>query len=56
MYSVDYGRVSETIAAHDDAVSCLCLRGENLLSGSWDSTVKVYFILITKSSIYHLIS
>ena len=41
MYSVDYGRVSETIAAHDDAVSCLCLRGDNLLSGSWDSTVKV---------------
>eukprot|EP00026_Physarum_polycephalum_P001800 Phypoly_transcript_01803.p1 GENE.Phypoly_transcript_01803~~Phypoly_transcript_01803.p1 ORF type:complete len:984 (+),score=105.94 Phypoly_transcript_01803:185-3136(+) len=44
VYSVDYGRVSETIAAHDDAVSCLCLRGDNLLSGSWDSTVKLWKI------------
>jgi factor associated with neutral sphingomyelinase activation len=44
VYSVDYGRVSETIAAHDDAVSCLCMRGDNLLSGSWDSTVKLWKI------------
>jgi len=44
IYSVDYGRVSETLAAHDDAVSCLCLRNENLISGSWDSTVKLWKI------------
>lgn len=42
VYSIDYGRVSETIAAHDDAVSCLCLRNDNLISGSWDSTVKLW--------------
>jgi len=39
---VDYGRASETVPAHDDAVSCLCLNGDTLVSGSWDSTVKVW--------------
>jgi len=42
VYSVDYGRVSETVTGHDDAVSCLRLRGDSLISGSWDSTVKLW--------------
>ncbi|KAH3744075.1 protein FAN [Pelomyxa schiedti] len=42
MYSVDCGRVSDYLCAHDDAVSCLCMRGDVLLSGSWDTSVKVW--------------
>ncbi len=32
----------DEIAAHDDAVSDLCLRNDFLVSTSWDATVKVY--------------
>jgi factor associated with neutral sphingomyelinase activation len=41
-YSVDYGSVLDTIGGHDDAVSCLCLRGTVLASGSWDATVRLW--------------
>lgn len=41
MYSVESGRVTDSIYAHDDAVSCISLKGDVLASGSWDSTVKV---------------
>lgn len=42
LYSVPYGRVLDTLSAHDDAVSCLALAapGDVLVTGSWDSTVK----------------
>ncbi|KAH7301797.1 hypothetical protein KP509_23G043600 [Ceratopteris richardii] len=32
-----------TIAAHDNTVSCLCLCGEKLYSGSWDGSIKEMF-------------
>ena len=42
LYSVDFGRVSETISAHDDAVSCVQLLGDQIITGSWDSTVRLW--------------
>ncbi|KAL6073187.1 NSMAF [Balamuthia mandrillaris] len=45
MYSIDYGRVIDSLLAHDDAVSCLGLHGEELLSGSWDASLKLWGIL-----------
>jgi len=42
LYSVEFGRVSETIPAHDDAVSCVQILGEQVISGSWDSTVRLW--------------
>eukprot|EP01137_Pigoraptor_chileana_P021867 Opistho-2@86107 len=41
-YSVEYGRVLEKKQLHDDAVSALCLRGGRLVTGSWDSGVRVW--------------
>jgi factor associated with neutral sphingomyelinase activation len=43
-YSVDYGRVNDTLTAHDDAVQCLALSESTLASGSWDSTLKTWAI------------
>ena len=41
-YSIECGMPRDGgVAAHDDAVSSLSLRGDKMLSGSWDSTVKV---------------
>lgn len=42
LYSVDYGRVLDTLSAHDDAVSCLAMKEDRVASGSWDSTIKVW--------------
>jgi factor associated with neutral sphingomyelinase activation len=41
-YSIDYGRVVDSHYAHDDAISCMALCDDVLVSGSWDSTVKVW--------------
>jgi factor associated with neutral sphingomyelinase activation len=41
MYSIESGRVLDTLAAHDDAVSCLGLKNDVVVTGSWDATVKV---------------
>ncbi|XP_001651497.2 protein FAN isoform X1 [Aedes aegypti] len=44
IYNLDYGKISQVIAAHDDAVSCLStVKGcEVLVSGSWDCSVKIW--------------
>jgi factor associated with neutral sphingomyelinase activation len=42
LYSLDQCRISDTLAAHDDAVSSLVIDKDILISGSWDSTVKVW--------------
>jgi len=42
LYSIDYGKVLDTLYAHDDAVSCIRLASDLLISGSWDSTVKIW--------------
>lgn len=42
VYSVECGRVLDTVPAHDDAVSCVHVQGERVLSGSWDATVKLW--------------
>lgn len=44
-YSVEYGRVIDTVNAHDDAVTRLCFSSNGcgyLLSSSWDATVKLW--------------
>jgi len=42
IYSIEYGRVLDTIAGHDDAVSCILLQGSVLVTSSWDSTIKIW--------------
>ncbi|XP_028392732.1 protein FAN-like isoform X2 [Dendronephthya gigantea] len=42
IYSVEYGRVTDTVRGHDDAISCLCWNDGILVTASWDSTVKVW--------------
>lgn len=42
IYNMDFGRVSDTLCGHDDAVSCLRLSSDKLLSGSWDASVKLW--------------
>eukprot|EP00475_Leptophrys_vorax_P040530 TRINITY_DN7526_c0_g1_i1.p1 TRINITY_DN7526_c0_g1~~TRINITY_DN7526_c0_g1_i1.p1 ORF type:complete len:744 (-),score=177.26 TRINITY_DN7526_c0_g1_i1:1856-3871(-) len=44
LYSMAFGNISNTVRAHDDAVSALhlCEKSNQLVSGSWDSTVKVW--------------
>lgn len=41
---MDYGRVTETVQAHEDAITCLCfgLKSKLLVSGSADCTVKFW--------------
>ncbi|KAI0217873.1 Protein FAN [Lamellibrachia satsuma] len=41
IYSLEFGHTLQTLDAHDDAVSALCLHDNLLVSSSWDSTVKV---------------
>jgi factor associated with neutral sphingomyelinase activation len=41
-YSVDFGRIVDTLPAHEDAVSAIDLSDQHLVTGSWDSTVKVW--------------
>eukprot|EP00106_Octopus_bimaculoides_P017645 XP_014785087.1 PREDICTED: protein FAN-like [Octopus bimaculoides] len=41
-YSIEYGRILDTLFAHEDAVSSLLLSGNKLISSSWDSDVKVW--------------
>jgi factor associated with neutral sphingomyelinase activation len=42
LYSIDYGRIMDTLYAHDDAVSCIQLKNDTLATGSWDSTLKIW--------------
>lgn len=51
-YNLDFGRVSNIIPAHDDAVSTLAILSELgiLISGSWDCSVKqVPFVYQSKN-------
>ena len=41
-YSVEYGRAVDSLTAHDDAVASIDLSEQHLISGSWDSTVKLW--------------
>ena len=41
-YSIEYSRVLQSIDAHDDSVACIAVGGGHLLSGSWDSSVKLW--------------
>ncbi|KAH9489754.1 hypothetical protein Btru_036661 [Bulinus truncatus] len=41
-YSIEYGRVLDTLNGHDDAVSCVRWKSGKLFTASWDSTVKVW--------------
>ncbi|XP_030635744.1 protein FAN isoform X2 [Chanos chanos] len=41
-YSIAFGRRQDTLMGHDDAVSHICWRDNQLYTASWDSTVKVW--------------
>eukprot|EP00051_Salpingoeca_urceolata_P022257 m.358163 g.358163 ORF g.358163 m.358163 type:complete len:945 (-) comp19945_c1_seq18:166-3000(-) len=41
-YSIEYGRLLDSWAVHDDAVSDLILRDGLMVTASWDSTIKVW--------------
>ena len=41
-YSIEYGRTSDYLEAHSDAISCMDWRSGVLATGSWDSTVKLW--------------
>ncbi|XP_066576218.1 protein FAN isoform X2 [Amia ocellicauda] len=41
-YSIAFGRRQDTIMGHDDAISKICWRDNQLYTASWDSTVKVW--------------
>ncbi|XP_060073823.1 protein FAN-like [Ylistrum balloti] len=41
-YSIEFGRVLDTLCAHDDAVSNILWSSNKLLTASWDSTVKIW--------------
>jgi factor associated with neutral sphingomyelinase activation len=42
IYSLDYGRTVETWQAHDDAVSSMHSAAGLVVTGSWDSSVRVW--------------
>lgn len=42
VYSISFGRIVETIPAHDDAVCQLRQFGNTLISGGWDCTIKIW--------------
>ncbi|KAG5896999.1 hypothetical protein JTB14_010751 [Gonioctena quinquepunctata] len=44
LYDLDYGRVTENVLAHEDAITCMCFCFKNnlLISGSGDCTVKIW--------------
>ncbi|RZB38733.1 protein FAN-like [Asbolus verrucosus] len=44
LYDLDYGKVTESVLAHEDAITCMCWgqRSSILVSGSGDCTVKVW--------------
>lgn len=42
----------DTLAGHDDAVSCMSLSGDTLATGSWDSAVKAW--RVTPSAVQRL--
>ncbi|KAL2085290.1 hypothetical protein ACEWY4_018610 [Coilia grayii] len=41
-YSVAFGRRQDTLMGHDDAISQMCWKEDQLYTASWDSTVKVW--------------
>ncbi|KAG5268463.1 hypothetical protein AALO_G00212870 [Alosa alosa] len=41
-YSVAFGRRQDTLMGHDDAISQMCWKDDQLYTASWDSTVKVW--------------
>ncbi|KAJ8303155.1 hypothetical protein KUTeg_019551 [Tegillarca granosa] len=41
-YSIEFGRILDTLMAHDDAVSHVNWKNNVLMTSSWDSTVKVW--------------
>ncbi|KAJ6226016.1 protein fan [Anaeramoeba flamelloides] len=42
LYSTDFGRITDKFAVHDDAVSCMCVKKNKILTGSWDAGVKFW--------------
>uniref|UniRef100_A0A182PBK7 WD repeat-containing protein 55 homolog n=1 Tax=Anopheles epiroticus TaxID=199890 RepID=A0A182PBK7_9DIPT len=44
IYNFDFGKISSTIRAHDDAVSCISYVSSHglLVSGSWDCSLKIW--------------
>jgi factor associated with neutral sphingomyelinase activation len=49
LYNQSFGRIVTSVQAHDDACSTMAVRGDKILTGSWDTTLKVF--QTTESSI-----
>ena len=41
LYNIARGHVVSSVQAHDDAVACMAVRDQWMLTGSWDTTVKL---------------
>lgn len=41
LYNIARGHVVSSVAAHDDAVACMAVRDQWMITGSWDTTVKL---------------
>jgi WD40 repeat protein len=41
-YSIEYGRILDTLSAHEDAVSKIEIHSGNMLSTSWDNYAKLW--------------
>jgi len=44
LYNLSFGRVVSAVQAHDDAVSAMSVSGARLLTGSWDTTLRVFAV------------
>nr|CAD7399314.1 unnamed protein product [Timema poppensis] len=44
LYNLEFGRIVDSIRAHEDAVSCLCWTNSTqmLVSGSWDCSIRIW--------------
>uniref|UniRef100_A0A1X7UAC0 BEACH domain-containing protein n=1 Tax=Amphimedon queenslandica TaxID=400682 RepID=A0A1X7UAC0_AMPQE len=50
LYSIEYASIIDSCYAHDSSVTCVCYKNGRLVTGSWDSTVKVWDFPYDKNS------
>lgn len=44
LYDLDYGKITESVLAHEDAITCISFGAKSnlLVSGSGDCTIKIW--------------